>query len=99
MLKLFVSGKPRNFQMLRTANVSGDTAVFELVETRFSAGARFEVVWECYVPPHKVKWCSQIAEKPYTVVVESGDFRILGDSGDGKGVTRHMLRVTEVNSL
>lgn len=99
MLKLIVSGKPRGFRMLASPTVSGDTAVFELVETRFSAGARFEVVWECYVPPHKVRWCSTTTAKPYTVVVESSDFRIMGDSGDGKGVTRHMMRITEVNTL
>jgi len=99
MIKLIVSGKPTPLRMLTAPTANGCTAVFELKEPRFEAGARFEVVWECFVPAHKVKWCSNVTSRPYTIVVEADQFSILGDDGSGKGVTRHMLKVSEVNAL
>jgi len=78
MLRILVTGKPRQFEDVQPKEGSKIVARFYLDEKRFVDGKNLEIVWECYVPAHKAAWVKKQVDKGYTVMVEASDcaFRI-----------------------
>jgi len=99
MLRILITGKPRGFELVKPKEGSKIAARFFLDEKRFVDGKNLEIVWECYIPEHKVKWVQRQVEKGYTVAVEGTDVAFGIEKGGSIEWVVPLLMVVEVSGL
>lgn len=99
MLRIIVTGKPREYRSVQPSEGSSVVGQFYLDERRFVGGKNVDIVWTCFVPEHKAKWAQKQVEKGYMIAVESSDmaFRIQ-KSGTIEWVEQ-LLMVMEISGL
>lgn len=87
MLKIFVSGKPSNYE---AAPESGEAtqwgARFTLTEYRWENGAGRHVEHNVFVPQHSATYAKKLVDKGFTIVVE-GDTLFANDPYSKVGET------------